>query len=118
MADPSAEPAAVEADAVLPPGFHAAVRKLAATALENEPRVKVLLFGSRATGRSDPRSDIDLGIDVGHPIDPATLVRLREAFEELAILQKVDVVDLALLDADFRRVALQRTVLLFERQAR
>jgi predicted nucleotidyltransferase len=118
MADPSAEPAAVEAAAVLPPGFHAAVRKLAATALESEPQVRVLLFGSRATGRSDPRSDIDLGIDLGHPIDPGTLARLREAFEDMPILQKVDVVDFASLDADFRRVALERTVLLFERQAR
>lgn len=118
MPDPSVERVSAQAEPALPAGFPAAVRALAATVLAGEPRVRVFLFGSRATGRGDPRSDIDLGIDLGHPIDPETLTRLREAFDEMPILQKVDVVDFASVDADFRRVALERTVLVFERQAR
>ena len=39
--------------------------EVACTILASEPRVKVFLFGSRATGRAGSRSDIDLGIDLG-----------------------------------------------------
>ena len=41
-------------------------RELARTLLASEPCVKVFVFGSRATGRSVTRSDIDLGIDLAH----------------------------------------------------
>jgi predicted nucleotidyltransferase len=116
MSRPVAEPDS--ADAVLPPGFAESVRKLAATAFAREPRVEVFLFGSRAAGRGDPRSDIDLGVDLGHPVDLETMSGLRDAFDDLPILQKVDIVDFATLDEAFRRVALERRVLLFERQAR
>ena len=66
---------------------------MACTLLASEPRVKVFLFGSRATGRAGSRSDIDLGIDLGHAIAPEVLASLRDAFDELPIMQKVDVVD-------------------------
>jgi predicted nucleotidyltransferase len=99
MLDSSAPAGVVEV--ALPQGFQDAVRRLATTVLADEPRVRLLPFGSRATGRSDPRSDIDVGVDLGHPVDTVTLNRLREAFDELPILQKVDVVDLASVDDDF-----------------
>ena len=61
-------------------------REMACTLLASEPRVKVFLFGSRATGRAGSRSDIDLGIDLGHAIAPEVLASLRDAFDELPIM--------------------------------
>jgi predicted nucleotidyltransferase len=79
---------------------------LACTILASEPQVKVFLFGSKATGCAGSRSDIDLGIDLGHAIAPEVLVVLRDAFDELSIMPKVDVVDFSCVDEAFKVVAL------------
>ena len=92
-------------------------RELARTLLASEPRLKVFVFGSRATGRSVTRSDIDLGIDLGHPIAPEVLSAIRDAFDDLPILQRVDVVDFSSVDGTFKTVALQQIKSLYERQA-
>lgn len=92
-------------------------REVACTILASEPRVKVFLFGSRATGRAGSRSDFDLGIDLGHAIAPEVLAALRDAFDELPIMQKVDVVDFSGVDEAFKAVALQQIASLYERQA-
>lgn len=91
--------------------------EVACTILASEPRVKLFLFGSRATGRAGTRSDIDVGIDLGHAIAPDVLAALRDAFDELPIMQKVDVVDFFGVDEAFKAVALQQTTNLYERQA-
>jgi predicted nucleotidyltransferase len=93
------------------------VGELAGTILASESYVKVFVFGSQATGRSVARSDIDLGIDLGHPIAPEGLAAIREAFDDLPILQRVDVVDFSSVDETFRAVALQKIKSLYERQA-
>jgi predicted nucleotidyltransferase len=92
-------------------------RELARTLLASEPCVKVFVFGSRATGRSVTRSDIDLGIDLAHPIAPQVLAAIRDAFDDLPILQRVDVVDFSSVDGTFKTVALQQIKSLYERQA-
>ena len=92
-------------------------REVACILLASEPRVKMFLFGSRATGRAGSRSDIDLGIDLGHAIAPEVLTAVRDAFDELPILQKVDVVDFFGVDEAFKAVALQQIASLYERQA-
>jgi len=91
--------------------------EVASTILASEPRVKVFLFGSRVTGRAVSRSDIDLGIDLGHMIAPEVLAALRDAFDELPIMQKVDVVDFFALDESFKAVALEQIESFYERQA-
>lgn len=91
--------------------------EVACTILASEPRVKIFFFGSRATGRAGSRSDIDLGIDLGHAIAPEVLAALRDAFDELPIMQKVDVIDFSCVDEAFKTVALQQTASLYERQA-
>ena len=93
------------------------VGELARTVWADEPRVNVFLFGSRATGQAGVRSDIDVGIDLGHPIPPDVLAAVRDAFDELPILQKVDVVDFSTVDESFKSVALRQTMSLYERQA-
>lgn len=92
-------------------------KELAATLLKDEPFVRLFLFGSHVTGHATPRSDIDLGIELGHPVSPVVMAEIRDCFEELPIFQKVDVVDFALVDPDFRRIALEQVEVIYERSA-
>ena len=88
-----------------------------ATLLASEPRVRIFAFGSRASGLASPRSDVDVGIDLSHPVPPALLDRMREAFANLPILQKVDVVDFSRVEPEFGDMALRRIEVLYERTA-
>ena len=56
-------------------------------------QARVILFGSRARGDFAAGADIDIAIDVGNPIDPGELVRLKATLENLTIPLMVDVVD-------------------------
>jgi predicted nucleotidyltransferase len=91
--------------------------ELATTLLASEPTVNVFLFGSRATGRAGSRSDIDVGLDLGHPIAPDVMTTIREAFDDLPILQRVDVVDFATADATFKAIAGKPAKRVYERKA-
>lgn len=71
-----------------------------------DPGYRVLLFGSWVSGRAAERSDIDIGILGPCEVDPATMAEIRETCEELPTLYTVDLVDLAGVPPDLRRVAL------------
>jgi predicted nucleotidyltransferase len=75
-----------------------------------DPGYRVLLFGSWASGRAAERSDIDVGILGPSEVDPAAMVEIREACEALPTLRAVDLVDLAGVGADLRRVALAQAL--------
>ncbi|MBC7839634.1 MAG: nucleotidyltransferase domain-containing protein [Nitrospiraceae bacterium] len=92
-------------------------RELARTLLASKPSVKVFVFGSRASGGSVTQSDIDLGIDLAHPIAPEVLAAIRDAFDDLPILQRVDVVDFPSVGGTIKTVALQQIKSLYERRA-
>jgi predicted nucleotidyltransferase len=92
-------------------------KELATSLLASEPYIKIFVFGSRATDRSVDRSDIDVGIDLGHPIAPDVLAAIRDAFDGLPILQRVDIVDFSSADDTFKSVALRHIKSLYERQA-
>lgn len=64
--------------------------------------VRVFLFGSRARGEAHPASDIDIGVLPEEPLPRGLLAELREALEESAIPQTVDLVDLSEADPEFR----------------
>lgn len=64
--------------------------------------VRVFLFGSRARGEAHPASDIDIGVLPEEPLPRGLLAELREALEESAIPQTVDLVDLSEADPGFR----------------
>lgn len=70
------------------------------------PGYRAVLFGSRATGASGPRSDWDIGITGAGPLDGACVERIREALENLPTLATFDVVDLAGVPDGFRERAL------------
>lgn len=96
----------------------ACAREIGETLLADVAPLRVVLFGSRAAGGGDARSDFDVGIEAPAPLSARTLTRIRERFDALDILQRVDVVDLGAADPRFRRVATAATEVLFERQAR
>jgi len=58
------------------------------------PESKIYLFGSRATGKASPFSDIDIAVESIDPID-GKLSEIRYTIEESTIPFKVDLVDLA-----------------------
>lgn len=76
---------------------------------------RLLLFGSRTKGRATLRSDYDLALLSEHPIELAILARLREALEQLPILQRIDVVDLSRVSPEFAEQVLREGMLLDER---
>ena len=67
----------------------------------------VFLFGSRATGHATPRSDYDVALDAGRPVDWSVMTRIRGDLEDSDIPVRVDVVDLSSCSPAFKTVALQ-----------
>ena len=79
-----------------------------------QPHYKVFIFGSRANGKADSRSDIDIGIDAGEEIKDGTLNMIRERLDDLPILQKFDVVDFSSVEEKFKKVALEKIDVIYE----
>jgi predicted nucleotidyltransferase len=81
------------------------VRKVVVRALDGQ-RGRVYLIGSWVSGGRRNSSDIDIAVEMRAPLPPVVLARLREALEESHVPYRVDVVDLAEVDASFRERAL------------
>ena len=58
-------------------------------------RVKVLLFGSRATGQASRTSDIDVAVFPREPLPPGVLSTIRQELEDSKIPYSVDLVDMS-----------------------
>ncbi len=93
----------------------ACAREVARTSLAHSAGLRVVLFGSRARGDFDARSDFDIGIDAGAVLPASVLARIREAFDALDVFQRVDVVDLAAVRPEFRLLAAEHEEVIFER---
>ncbi len=61
----------------------------------NDQHYHVYVFGSRATGRAQKYSDVDIALMGEAPIPPKVISTLAEAFEESSIPYFVDIVDCA-----------------------
>jgi type I restriction enzyme S subunit len=68
------------------------------------PDGRAWVFGSRATGRARPFSDLDLAIDAGRPLSLDETAILKEAFSDSDLSYKVDIVDWHAIDAGFRQL--------------
>lgn len=66
------------------------------------PTARIILFGSRATGKAWTGSDIDLALDNHGPVPLTTLSKLRETIEESLVPYTVDLVDISMVDAAMR----------------
>jgi predicted nucleotidyltransferase len=69
------------------------VRQIVLAGLHAYP-VKVLLFGSHATGRATRTSDIDVAVLPQHELPVGLLSQLREELEKSNVPYRVDLVDL------------------------
>jgi predicted nucleotidyltransferase len=67
---------------------------------------KVFLFGSRATKKFKRYSDVDVGLLGNKPIGNA-YYKIINKIEESDIPYRVDIVDFALVDEQFKNIALQ-----------
>lgn len=73
----------------------------------NLKKYKVFFFGSRVMGKGSERSDIDIGIEGPEPVPWNAMMDIKEAFEEMPILYKIDVVDFKSVSKEFYEVAKQ-----------
>lgn len=76
----------------------------------NTDEYLVFLFGSRATDKYKRYSDVDVGLLGKNPIGEA-YYKIINKIEEHDIPYKVDIVDFALVDEKFKKVALQEIVI-------
>jgi len=64
--------------------------------------VIIYLFGSRATGKARPYSDVDIALNHdGHPISAEIMEKIRVGFEFSDLPYKVDIVDLSAISDSF-----------------
>jgi type I restriction enzyme, S subunit len=68
------------------------------------PQYAVWAFGSRATWKAKPFSDLDLAIITPQPLSLSTSAALTDDFAESDLPFKVDIVDWAATSAAFRKI--------------
>jgi uncharacterized protein len=66
--------------------------------------VSVHVFGSRATGRTKPWSDLDLALQGSSPLPLSLIAEIAEAVDDSALPWKVDLVDRWTVSDDFGRL--------------
>lgn len=69
------------------------------------------IFGSRATGKNETYSDIDIGIE-GPTLAAKMKREIEESFEESDLPFRVDIVDFSTVDDKFKEIAKQHTIAL------
>jgi len=67
-------------------------------------KARVLVFGSRVTGKAQPFSDLDLAIDAGHTLSLEEMAMLNDQFEQSTLPYKVDVIDWYNIDEAFKKL--------------
>jgi len=75
---------------------------------------EVRAFGSRTSGNARRHSDLDLVIMTEQPLDIVVLTKMTEAFSDSTLPFKVDVLDWASLDENFRRLILAGSIVIQE----
>lgn len=69
---------------------------------KHAPNARFFIFGSRATGRHKPFSDLDLAIDNCTPLESSLLFKIKDEFEESNLPIRVDVLDIHAISDDFK----------------
>lgn len=75
---------------------------------------KIVLFGSRASGSANQRSDFDIGVIGDKTLPLETFSAIQDALEQLPTLYKIDWVDLMKVDRDFLKLAFENTKVIYE----
>jgi uncharacterized protein len=74
----------------------------------NITQYEVFFFGSRVSGTSTERSDIDVGIRGPETVPLSKLGAIREELDHLPTLYTIDLIDFRAASEDFKAVALQQ----------
>jgi predicted nucleotidyltransferase len=74
---------------------------------------RIILFGSRAIGRASRYSDFDIAVE-NVELDIRKERRLRETLEDRLGIYMVDVIDLARVDLDFKKLILETGRVIYE----
>ncbi len=79
-----------------------------------KPDITVWVFGSRATHKAKPYSDLDLALEapLNSKIDISLIIKLESAFEESELPWKVDIVDLSDVSEKFRDIIIKNQCLI------
>ena len=72
--------------------------------------IKIYLFGSRATGNERVTSDIDIAVEGTEHVSLKTIGELQEIFEDSNIPYEVDIVDLNVVNEDFKKAILKEAI--------
>lgn len=83
------------------------VAKIVREELSGKP-YRAFFFGSRVTGSAAPNADLDVGVEGEGPLPVEIAGAIRARVEAIRTLYTVDVVDFAMLSADFKHVAKQK----------
>jgi len=67
--------------------------------------LELFIFGSFARGDQRPTSDLDIGVEWRGERNPETFLHLYRDVQALPTIRQIDLVDLAQVDPDFRRMA-------------
>ncbi len=89
--------------------YRKSLEQIKSTILETfrDDDIRIMLFGSRARGDFNRRSDIDIGILPKKKYDHNKLIFLKEKLENMNIPYKVDVVDISKVSEIFRKKAMK-----------
>jgi len=74
------------------------------------PNVRVLLFGSRATGDYRESSDIDIALDGDRRLSRLDVMEIRDMLEASNIPRKIDVLDLHAVDEQMKATILREGI--------
>ncbi len=74
------------------------------------PKSKIILFGSRARNTNKPGADVDVAVDMGHPILLRELGRARLTLENLFIPLKVDLVDMNAIPKELKETIIEEGI--------
>lgn len=75
---------------------------------------RVVIFGSRATGKAKPRSDFDIGVVGPEPLPLKTFYYIEDLLDAIDTLYTIDWVDLNRVSPQFKQEALKATEVLYE----
>ncbi|MFO7854063.1 MAG: nucleotidyltransferase domain-containing protein [Paracoccaceae bacterium] len=75
---------------------------------------KIVLFGSRVTGKAHDRSDFDVGIVGDRPIGLRTFYEIDSLLESIETLYRIDLVDLNRASPALKREALKAAEPLYD----
>jgi len=75
---------------------------------------RILLFGSRATGRAQERSDFDIGVIGERPLPLEDFYAIEDDIEALPTLYQIDWVDLNRASDELREEALKEGRIIYE----